>query len=77
MAEGRKITVTSFELPVYITCSNLSRIILQLFSRSLLKCIIEHESFRPVCLLPDVLRTALVGLHQIRNDRLENPPSNA
>ncbi|XP_068691085.1 P2X purinoceptor 7-like [Montipora foliosa] len=41
------------------------------------KCIIEHESFRPVCLQPDVLKTALVGLHQVRSDRLEDPPPNA
>ncbi|CAH3031609.1 unnamed protein product, partial [Pocillopora meandrina] len=39
-------------------------------------CITEHGSFGPVCLLADVLRTALVGMHQVRNDRLEDYPSN-
>ncbi|XP_058957973.2 P2X purinoceptor 7-like [Pocillopora verrucosa] len=41
-----------------------------------LQCITEHGSFGPVCLLADVLRTALVGMHQVRNDRLEDYPSN-
>ena len=47
------------------------------FAGTLHKCVIDHESFKPVCLLPDVLRTALVELHQVRSDRLEDPPQNA
>ena len=40
-----------------------------------LQWITEHGSFRPVC-FADILRTALTGMLQARNDRLKDYLSN-
>jgi len=40
------------------------------------KCITQHPAFEPVCLLRDVLRTALVARNDIRRDNLREPLSN-
>ena len=39
-------------------------------------CITDHPSFDVVCLHKDVLRTALVCMHDVRSDSLKEPIDN-
>ena len=39
-------------------------------------CITDHESFDVVCTHPDVLRTAIVCMHDVRSDSLTEPLQN-
>lgn len=59
---------------IVFTCIVICVIISYLDAQA--SCITSHQSFDVVCRHPDVLRTALVCMHDVRSDELHEPLEN-